>query len=92
MLSVHRTINYKGQGMNANQKQIGGQHYKQFQGFEPWDVINVWGLGYLDGNAIKYIARWKHKNGVQDLKKAIHYLEKLVEQESQDELLQPGGT
>ena len=84
--------------LSANLKQIGGQHYKQFQGFEPWDVINVWGLGYLDGNAIKYIARWKHKNGVQDLKKAIHYLEKLVEQEtahlerSEDELLQPGGT
>ncbi len=67
--------------MTANDKQHGGNHYKQFKGFEPWDVITEWGLGYLDGTALKYIARWKHKNGVEDLKKAIHFLEKAVEVE-----------
>ena len=46
---------------------------------EPWDVITGWQLGYLDGTALKYIARWKHKGGVEDLKKAIHFLEKAVE-------------
>lgn len=66
----------------ANKKQYGGTHYKQFKGFEPWDVITQWGLGYLDGTALKYIARWKHKNGLEDLKKAIHFLEKAVEVET----------
>lgn len=63
----------------ANSYQVSGDHYKQFKGMEPWDVITGWGLGYLDGTALKYIARWKHKNGVEDLKKAIHFLQKCVE-------------
>lgn len=66
---------------SANDIQHGGNHYKQFQGFEPWDVITAWGLGYLDGTALKYIARWRHKNGIEDLNKAIHFLQKTVEVE-----------
>ena len=65
--------------MEANDKQIGGDHYKQFKGYEPWDVITAWNLGYLDGTALKYIARWRDKNGIEDLKKAIHFLEKAIE-------------
>lgn len=65
----------------ANEKQVGGNHYKQFEGCEPWDVITAWGLGYLDGTALKYIARWKHKNGIEDLEKAIHFLQKCIEVE-----------
>lgn len=64
---------------SANDVQIGGDHYKQFKGMEPWDVITGWNLGYLDGTALKYIARWKHKNGVQDLEKAVHFLQKAIE-------------
>lgn len=67
--------------MSANDKQISGNHYKQFKNYEPWDVVNAWGLGYLDGTALKYIARWKHKNGIEDLRKALHFLEKLIETE-----------
>lgn len=67
--------------MSANTKQIAGTHYKQFRDYEPWDVALAWELGYLDGTALKYIARWKHKNGVEDLQKAVHYLEKLIEVE-----------
>lgn len=63
----------------ANDTQIGGNHYKQFTGLEPWDVITAWDLGYLDGTALKYIARWKHKNGIEDLKKAMHFLQKAIE-------------
>ena len=66
--------------MKANEIQIGGSHYKDLKP-EPWDVITSWGLGYLDGTALKYIACWKHKNGVEDIKKAIHFLNKLLEQE-----------
>lgn len=82
MINEHDINDYKADGApqpEANDIQIGGDHYKQFKGMEPWDVITGWGLGYLDGTALKYIARWKHKNGVQDLEKAIHFLQKAVE-------------
>ena len=42
--------------MSANDIQHGGTHYKQFT-YETWDVINDWGLGYFDGNAVKYLSR-----------------------------------
>ena len=67
--------------MVANEKQIAGQHYKKYGGLQPWDVVVAWELGYLEGTALKYIARWKDKNGVEDILKAIHFLEKLVEVE-----------
>ena len=66
----------------ANARQVGGAHYKGFR-FETWDVILDWGLGYLDGNAVKYLSRWRLKGGVEDLKKARHYLDKLIETEEQ---------
>jgi hypothetical protein len=62
----------------ANDTQVAGNHYKQFQ-IEPWDAIVDWNLGYLDGNAVKYLSRWRHKNGIEDLKKARHYIDKLLE-------------
>jgi hypothetical protein len=66
--------------LRANARQEGGGHYKQFQ-IEPWDAIVSWNLGYLDGNAVKYLSRWRHKNGIEDLKKARHYIDKLLEVE-----------
>jgi hypothetical protein len=71
--------------VSANDIQHGGTHYKQFKGFEPWDVITAWDLGYLEGTALKYIARWKHKNGVEDLKKAVHFLQKKIEVEENEQ-------
>lgn len=82
MLNEHDINDYKEAGApqpQANDVQIGGDHYKRFKGMEPWDVITGWGLGYLDGTALKYIARWQHKGGIQDLEKAIHFLQKAVE-------------
>lgn len=67
--------------MSANDVQIGGVHYKQFS-YETWDVIRDWGLGYFDGNAVKYLSRWRHKGGVDDLRKARHYIDKLIENET----------
>lgn len=50
---------------------------------EVWDAILDWGLGFLDGNVVKYIARARHKGGIEDLKKAKFYIEKLIaEQEA----------
>ena len=66
--------------MSANDKQVGGEHYKM--DIEPWDAIHSWDLGYFDGTAVKYLSRWKKKNGVQDLHKAKHFIEKLIEVES----------
>jgi hypothetical protein len=69
--------------LSANDIQIQGDHYKRHK-FETWDVIHDWGLGYFDGNAVKYLSRWRNKGGVQDLHKAKHYIEKLIElQETQ---------
>ena len=64
--------------MNANDKQVGGQHYSA-KAVQPWDYITSNNLGYLEGNVVKYVSRWKEKNGVEDLLKAKHYLEKLIE-------------
>ena len=66
---------------SINVKQIGGTHYQKLTP-APWDVILNWELGYLDGTALKYIARWRHKNGTEDIRKAIHFLEKLLEVEA----------
>lgn len=65
----------------ANAVQVGGDHYKQHL-IQPWDAIANWQLGFLDGNVVKYVSRWRSKGGVQDLKKARHYLDKLIELES----------
>ena len=67
--------------MTANERQEGGDHYVSMT-IQPWDAIQQWGLGFLDGNVVKYIARWRKKNGVEDLKKARHYLDKLIEMET----------
>jgi len=67
--------------MSANDKQVGGSHYKTT--IEPWDAILDWGLGYLDGSAVKYLSRWHKKGGVQDIEKAIHFLQKLIEVENE---------
>lgn len=66
----------------ANNTQVGGEHYKS-QKIQTWDFIAGNDLGYLEGNVVKYVSRWKNKNGVEDLKKARHYLDKLIEIEEQ---------
>lgn len=64
--------------MSANEDQIGGGHYRRGK-IEVWDAILDWKLGYLEGNIVKYVARYREKNGVEDLRKARHYLDKLIE-------------
>ena len=62
----------------ANDVQVAGTHYKD-KAIQPWDYIVGNNLGYLEGNIVKYVSRWKDKGGVDDLKKARHYLDKLIE-------------
>lgn len=64
--------------MSANDNQIGGQHYYK-KTIQPWDFIAANELGYFEGNVVKYVSRWRDKGGVQDLHKAAHYLQKLIE-------------
>ena len=64
----------------SDNKQVGGSHYCD-KSIQPWDYIYSNNLGYFEGNCLKYVSRWKDKGGVEDLKKAIHYLEKLIELE-----------
>lgn len=64
----------------ANEVQVDGTHYMK-KAIQPWDAITDWKLGFLDGNVVKYMARWKDKGGLVDLRKAKHYLDKLIEVE-----------
>jgi hypothetical protein len=66
--------------MSASDKQVGGDHYKTLA-IQPAEFIHRNGIGFLAGNVIKYVCRYKQKGGVQDLQKATHYLELLIEEE-----------
>jgi hypothetical protein len=48
-------------------------------GIEVWDYTTSHNLDFLEGNVVKYVTRWRHKNGMQDLYKAKQYLDKLIE-------------
>ncbi len=66
--------------MNANTKQVAGTHYNAGEsGIQHWDVIHANDVCYLVGCATKYLTRFRKKNGLQDLQKALHYTEKLIE-------------
>lgn len=61
--------------------QEGGTHYKELP-IQPVEYIHANKIGYFEGNVIKYVTRWKEKGGMEDLKKAKHYIELLLELES----------
>ena len=65
----------------VNAVQYGGNHYKD-KAIQPWDYVVANNLGYLEGSIIKYVSRYKDKNGLEDLYKARHFLDKLIEVES----------
>lgn len=64
--------------MSANSIQVAGDHYRK-RAIQPWDYIAANDIGYFEGNAIKYLSRWKEKGGIDDLRKARHYIDKLIE-------------
>lgn len=61
--------------------QVAGDHYKKLA-IQPVEYIHANNLGYFEGNVIKYVTRWKDKNGIVDLAKAKHYIELLIELET----------
>lgn len=67
--------------MSAFKEQIAGGHYKDMA-IQPAEFIHKNSIGYIEGAVIKYLCRWRSKNGLEDLKKARHYLDLLIEMET----------
>lgn len=66
--------------MSALDSQVGGGHYKDMA-IQPIEFTHKNNLNFCQGNVIKYICRYKNKNGLEDLKKVKHYVDLLIELE-----------
>jgi hypothetical protein len=77
--------------MSALDRQVGGEHYN-IKAIQPVQYILENGLGFCEGNVIKYVTRWQDKGGIADLRKAIHYLELLIEHKESSMCSTPSGT
>lgn len=64
----------------ASEVQVAGNHYRDFA-VQPAEFIHKNGIGFLAGNIIKYVCRYSKKNGKEDLLKARHYIDLLIEHE-----------
>jgi len=62
-------------------KQVGGEHYKNL-GIQPIEYMLANNLGYVEGAVVKYVSRWRDKGGVEDLEKAAHLLDILIQYET----------
>jgi len=71
---------FKGITYDSLEKQVGGKHYKNMK-IQPAHFINENKLLFAEGNAIKYICRHQNKGKADDIKKAIHYLEMILERD-----------
>lgn len=60
--------------------QVGGQHYKSMK-IQPVEYIHANSLPFIEGSVVKYVTRHRQKNGAEDIKKAIHFLNLLLELE-----------
>ena len=72
LTEMHRELD------TALHKQVGGTHYSEMA-IQPVEFITANNLGFLEGNIIKYVCRHHAKNGVEDIRKAIHYCELLLQ-------------
>lgn len=68
---------------SALNKQVSGSHYVKCA-IQPIEYIHANNLPFIEGNVVKYITRWRDKNGVDDLRKVIHYIELLIEMETRN--------
>ena len=71
---------FKGVTYDSLEKQVGGKHYRGMK-IQPAEFINENKLLFAEGNAIKYICRHSFKGNQEDIKKAIHYLEMILERD-----------
>lgn len=63
---------------SASARQVGGSHYCGMA-IQPAEFCHANGIGFIEGCVIKYVCRWRKKNGVEDLRKARHFLDLLIE-------------
>ena len=63
--------------------QVGGDHYKKLA-IQPIEYIHANKLGFAEGNVVKYVTRWRDKNGIKDLEKARHYIDLLIQLEQRE--------
>ena len=63
---------------NALKNQVGGSHYKDCK-IQPTEFIHANNIPFIEGNIIKYVIRHRSKNGIEDLKKAKHYIDLLIQ-------------
>lgn len=68
--------------MSALETQIGGKHYVSMD-VQPVEFILKNGIGFCEGNVIKYVSRWQSKGGLEDLRKARHYIDLLIAHETE---------
>lgn len=66
--------------VSALNVQVGGGHYKE-RAIQPIEYIHANNLNYSEGAIVKYITRWRDKNGFEDLEKIKHYVDLLIEME-----------
>lgn len=76
--------------MSANEKQIGGLHYAKHGALQHWDIVAHFHLDYFQGQILRYVIRWQDKGGVEDLRKAAHFLEKYIELQERSDPAEPG--
>jgi hypothetical protein len=82
-LKIHNiVIKNMDKPINPNERVVHPSHYNK--GIEMWDYAHSHNLDFFEGNVVKYVTRWRHKNGIEDLKKAKQYLDKLIEIESRN--------
>ena len=66
--------------MSSWDQQVGGNNYKQFK-IQPLEYALENGLGICEHAVVKYVSRWRDKGGVEDLRKARHYIDLMIERE-----------
>jgi len=67
--------------VSALDSQVAGDHYRKMA-IQPVTFIHANGIGFCEGSAIAYLCRWRDKNGIEDLEKAIHFIQLLIEAET----------
>lgn len=72
----------------ALNQQVGGDHYKT-KAIQPIEYIHANNLNYSEGAIVKYISRWRDKNGIEDLEKIKHYVDLLIAMEKSYGSLKP---
>jgi len=74
-------VNKRAKELMPSELQVGGSHYKKFK-IQPAEFCYKNNIPYLEATAIKYLCRWKDKGGIQDLEKAKHFIDLLIEFEN----------